>query len=257
MLSILLVAGLFAWAATRPSHERVWRTEQAVLPQVTFDGDRVHVRNVRDFTYRSKDDFTPGYRDRTYDLEKIETLWFGISRFTREWRGPAHTFLSFGFADGQYVAVSVEARREATETYSVWKGALRWYELIYVIGVRAVTWNVPVHLYPIRATREQVRALFVAMMERARQVEQRPEFYHTFTNSCATNILAPVNRIATRRIPFGLEVILPGYADRLAHQRGLIDTDLPLARAREHFLVNDRARTAIAHPDFSARIRAG
>ncbi|HEX2081098.1 MAG TPA: DUF4105 domain-containing protein [Longimicrobium sp.] len=263
MLTILLVAGLFAWAATRPSHGRVWRAEQAVLPQVTFDGSKVHVRNVRDFTYRSKTDFTPGYRDRTYDLDRIETLWFGLSPFTREWRGPAHAFLSFGFSDSQYVAVSVEARREATETYSVWKGALRRYELIYVIGeerdvigVRAVTWNVPVHLYPIRATREQVRALFVGMMERARQVEQRPEFYHTFTNNCTTNILDPVNRIATRRIPFGLEVILPGYADRLAHERGLIDTDLPLARAREHFLVNDRARAAIAYPDFSIRIRA-
>lgn len=261
MLSILLVAGLFAWA-TRPSHERVWRAEQAVLPQVTFEGRRVHVRNVRDFTYRSKTDFTPAYRDRTYDLDRLRRVWFGVSPFTREWRGPAHAFLSFEFTDSQYVAVSVEARREATETYSVWKGALRRYELIYVIGeerdvigVRAVTWNVPVHLYPIRATREQVRALFVGMMERARQVEQRPEFYHTFTNSCSTNILHPVNRIATRKIPWGLEVILPGYADRLAYERGLIDTDLPLAQARKRFLVNDRARAAIDSPDFSTRIR--
>ena len=100
MLTILLIAGVFAWVSSRPSHERAWRPEQAVLPRVTIDGGRVHVRNVRDFTYRSTDDFTAGYRERTYELDRIETLWFGLSPFTRDWRGPAHAFLSFGFADG-------------------------------------------------------------------------------------------------------------------------------------------------------------
>lgn len=260
---VLLLGYLAMRFTTRPSHGRAWRPEQAVMPSITFDGGRVHVRGVRDFAFRSATDFTPAYRDRTYDLEKIERVWFVLSPFTREWRGPAHSFLSFEFSDGQYVSVSVEARRETGEAYSIWKGALRRYELIYVIGeerdvigVRAVTQDDPVYLYPARATPEQARTLFVAMLRRAQELEHEPTFYNTFTNNCTTNILDQVNRILPERIPFGLSILLPGYSDRLAFERGLIDTELSLEQARARFEINDRARAAIRDPDFSTRIRS-
>lgn len=262
-LAAILAAG---WAVlhlgTRPSHARTWRTEQSVLPRVAVSDSFVTVHNVRDFTFRSPTDFTPGYRDRRYDLNKIERVWFVLSPFNPDWRGPAHSFLSFSFSDSQYVSVSVEARREADEEYSVWKGALRQYELMYVIGeerdvigLRAVTWNDPVYLFPVRATPAQARALFVAMMRRAQALEHRPDFYNTFTNNCTTNILEPVNEIASRRIPFGIDILLPGYSDELAYEHGLIDTDLPLEQARERFRINARAQAAAGAPDFSARIR--
>jgi hypothetical protein len=260
---VLLLGYLAMRFTTRPSHGRAWRAEQAVLPQIAFDGDLVRVRGVRDFTFRSATDFTPAYRDRTYDLRTLDKVWFVLSPFTRDWRGPAHSFLSFGFSDGQYVSVSVEARRETGEMYSILKGALRRFELIYVIGeerdvigVRAVTQDDPVYLYPIRATPEQARTLFVAMLRRAQALERTPSFYNTFTNNCTTNILDPVNEIVPRRIPFGLAILLPGYSDRLAFERGLIDTDLPLEQARARFEINARARAAIHDPDFSARIRS-
>jgi hypothetical protein len=262
VLLVLAVAGLATWIRRRPSHQRAWAAGQAVLPRVTLAGDRVHVRDVRDFAYRSETDFTPGYRDRTYDLDRLQRVWFGLSPFDRDWRGPAHAFLSFQFSDGQYVSISVEARREGGEKYTPLKGALRNYELIYVIGEERdligarVVKDDPVYLYPMRATPAQVRALFVRMLRRAQEVERRPEFYNTFTNNCTTNILEPVNQIADQDIPFGLEILLPGYSDKLAHERGLIDTDLPLEQARTRFEVNERARAAMASSDFSARIRA-
>ena len=259
---VLLVGGAFLWARARPSHGRAWRTEQAVLPGVSVEGNRVRVRNVRDFTYRSAVDFTPAYHDRTYHLDRLERVWFVIAPFTRDWRGPAHSFLTFGFADGQYVGVSVEARFEQGEKYSVWKGALRQYELVYVvgeerdlIGLRAVTWDDPVYLYPVRATPAQVRDLFTRVMRRAQALEASPEFYNTLTNNCTTNILDAVNGMRTDPIPFGLRVLLPGYSDRLAYERGLIDTELSLEEARRTFEINDRAKAAIADPAFSARIR--
>jgi hypothetical protein len=262
VLCLVLIVGVATWARRRPSHQRGWVSEQAVLPSVTLSDDRVQIRNVRDFAYRTGSDFAPAYRDRTYDLDQLKRVWFGLSPFNRDWRGPAHAFLSFEFADGQFVGVSVEARRQAGEKYSLWKGALRQYELMYVIaeerdlvGVRVVK-DDPVYLYPMRATPEQARALFVRMLRRARQVERRPEFYNTFSNNCTTNILAPVNQIAEKDIPFGLEILLPGYSDKLAHERGLIDTDLSLEQARARFEVNERAKAAAHDPDFSTRIRA-
>jgi hypothetical protein len=260
---VLLLAYVALRATTRPTHERAWRPEQARLPAITTEGSLVHVRNVRDFTWRSARDFTPAYHERTYDLRKLDRVWFVLSPFNRNWRGPAHTFLSFGFSDGQYVSVSVEARREAGENYSIMRGALRKFELMYVIaeerdviGVRAVTQNDPVYLYPVRATPAQARALFTAMLKRAAEIEHEPAFYNTFTNNCTTSILRPVNDLLDKDIPLSLGIVLPGYSDKLAFQRGLIDTDLPLEEARKRFEVNDRARAAIHDPDFSARIRS-
>ncbi len=247
----------------RPRHDRLWSTEHAILPSIIFDDRLVHIRNVRDFTYRSADDFTPGYRDRTYYLERLERVWFVLAPFTRDWRGPAHSFLSFGFSDSQYLSISVEARREVGRPYSLWKGALRQFELIYVIGeerdligLRAALWDTPVYLYPIRATPEQVRGVFVGMLRRAQRLEQQPEFYNTFTNNCTTNILDAVNAIAPTPIPFGLKILLPGYSDALAHERELIDTELSLGAARARYQVNERAKRALLQPDFSLRIRA-
>jgi hypothetical protein len=271
MMGVAILAGIAAagfggavLGRAEPSHERAWIEEQRMLPSITFDDSVVHVRGVRNFSYRSVDDFTPGYDDRSYDLRRLERVWYVLSPFSARWRGPAHSFLSFGFSDGAFVSVSVEARRERGEAYSPLKGLLRRYELMYVIGderdligLRAVTWDDPVYLYPMRATPEQARALFTDMMRRAAALEQRPEFYNTFTNNCTTNILDPVNRIAEKRIPYGLDVLLPGYSDRLAYRLGLIDTELSLEEARARYLVNARARAAADDPDFSLRIRGG
>ncbi len=247
----------------QPSHARPWRPEQARLPHIVFDDRCVHIQHVRDFTFRSSDDFTPGYRDQTYHLDRLERVWLVLAPFRRNWRGPAHSFLSFGFSDSQYLSISVEARREMGQAYSLWKGALRQFEMIYVIGeerdligLRAALWDTPVYLYPMRATPEQVHGVFLHMLRRAQALEQQPTFYNTFTNNCTTNILDAVNAIAPKPIPFGLKILLPGYSDALAHERGLIDTELSLEEARTRFQVNERAKAAMGLPDFSARIRS-
>jgi hypothetical protein len=246
-----------------PSHHRPWRPEQAVLPHIVLEDRVVHIHNVRDFIFRSSDDFTPGYRDQTYHLDRLEHVWFVLAPFSRDWRGPAHSFLSFGFSDARYLSISVEARREIGQLFSVWKGALRQFELIYVIGeerdligLRAAVWDTPVYLYPMRATPAQVQGVFLHMLRRAQALEQQPAFYNTFTNNCSTNILDAVNAIAPKPIRFGLKLLLPGYSDVLAHERGLIDTDLSLEDARTTFQVNERAKAALELPDFSVRIRS-
>jgi hypothetical protein len=245
------------------SGERSWTAGHERLAEVRFDGSLVHVRHVRDFDYRTADDPTPRWLDRTYDLRRLERAWLVISPFDARWRGPAHAFVSFGFADGSHVSVSVEARRAAGEAYSVWRGLLRRFVTIFVvaeerdaIGLRAVVLGKAVHLYPIRAEAARIRGVFAGMLRRAEEVRRRPEFYHTITNNCATSILAAVNALAPRRIPYGPRVLLPGYLDGVAFGRGLIDTELSLAEAREAFRVDARARAAyVGGADFSRAIR--
>jgi hypothetical protein len=250
-------------ALLTPSHDRRWAVDQSVLPFVEFEGDLAHVHGVRNFRWTSATTFTPAWEDRSYDLRQVASAWYVLVPFSRRWRGPAHAFVTFGFDDGRYLAISVEARREEGETYGVIKGLLRRFELIYVIGDerdligrRAVFDGSDVYLYPIRARREAVRAVFRGMLERADRIHATPEFYNTITNNCTLNLVRHVNQLVPRRIPSSWRIAVPGYSDEVIHRLGLIDSTGTLDEVREQFRINNRARAALDAPDFSSRIRA-
>jgi hypothetical protein len=258
----LLLAGLAKWSFSTPSNDRHWSVDQSVLPIAEFSGDSVLVRGVRNFHWTGVRNFEPAWEDRSYRLDRLATAWYVLVPFSRGWRGPAHAFVSFGFDDGQYVAISVEARRETGEIYGMLAGLLRQFELIYVIGDerdligrRAVYDGTDVFLYPIRAERADLRAMFTDMLDRANTLHDRPEFYNTVTNSCTMNLVRHVNRIAPGHIPSSWRVILPGYSDEVARGLGLIDSTLTLEQARERYRVNSRARAAVDSADFSRRVR--
>ena len=256
------VAGMLVLRSRAPSHSREWSIDQSVLPAATFSGDAVRVDGVRNFRWTSSTTFTPAWESRTYDLQQAATAWYVVVPFGTAWRGPAHAFVSFGFDDGQYVAISIEARREPKEIYGVVAGAVRSYELVYVvgdeqdmIGRRAVFDGTDVDLYPIRAERSQVRQMFVAMLERANAIRARPEFYNTLTNNCTLNLVHHVNTLVPGRIPSSWRIMLPGYSDAVIHGLGLIDTTLTITEARSRYKINAQAQAALGRSDFSARIR--
>jgi hypothetical protein len=237
-------------STVRPRNDRDWTADEARLPKVAIDagGGRVTVRDLRFVTYRTTADYDVHWYDQTFDLDRIATVDFVVEPFA-SWRGPAHTFLTFGFDGGEHVAVSVEIRKERGESYSPLAGLFRRYELIYVlgderdlIGLRANVRHDPVYLFPIRATRGQVRALFLSMAGRAEQLEHRPEFYNTLTSTCTTNILRHVNELRDEAIPaWDLRVLLPGYSDDLAWKLGLIEAGGTLEEARRRFRINGRS----------------
>jgi hypothetical protein len=267
VIGALVLAGalvlMLVWLRQRPSNDRDWLPNEAVMPGVTFRGRLVDVRNVRVTTYRTTEDYTPAYEDRTYDLDRLVRVWFVVEPFSK-WGGAAHTFLSFEFAGPEFVAVSVEARKERGEVYHFLKGLLRRYELLYVVGderdlvrLRSNYRRDDVFVYPIRTARERARALFVEMLERAERLRQHPEFYNTLTSNCTSNIVRHVNHLVPGRVPFSPRWMFPGYADRLAYDLGLIDTELPYDSIRAHFRINERALRYGDAPDFSVRIREG
>jgi hypothetical protein len=258
----LFLLGLM-WSFLTPSHDRRWAVDQSVLPFVEFDGDSAHVHGVRNFHWTSATEFTPGWEDRRYDLRQVATAWYVLVPFSRRWRGPAHAFVTFGFDDGRYLAISIEARREVGETYGVIKGLLRRFELIYVlgeerdlIGRRAVYDGSDVYLYPIRASRDAIRTVFRGMLDRADRIHATPEFYHSITNNCTLNLVRHVNQLVPDRIPWSWQTVLPGYSDEVIQRLGLIDSTGSMAEVRARFLINERARAALDAPDFSHRIRA-
>ena len=261
VLAMIVAIGIWM-ASLEPRGDRAWIPEQAVAAEASVDRGVARVHNLRDFTYTTRKEFKVKYADRTYDLNKLTSVWYVLTPFNESWRGPAHSFVSFGFADSQFVSISVEARREPGETYDAVKGLFRRFELMYVIGderdligQRAAFDSDRVYLYPIKASPERMRFMFVSMLERANKLRERPEFYNTLTNNCTSNVVAHVNRIVPNAVPSGYKTMMPGYTDEVAMKLGLIDTKLDLDKARERFQINARARKYINDPQFSLRIR--
>jgi hypothetical protein len=257
--ALAAVAGVLV-AMRRPSNERTWSPDQERLAHAEIRGDLVTIRDIRNFTYRSTTDYTPGYYDRTFDLRKLDSVWFVVEPFGRH--GAAHTFVSFGFADHDFLAISIEIRKEVGESFSVLRGILREYEVMYVfgderdlIGLRANHRKDEVYLYRIRATPEAMREMFLSMIERANALRAKPEFYNTLTNTCTTNLVDHVNRIVPGRVPFHTAVLLPATADRFAYDLGLLDTAIAFEETKRAAKINELAARYADDPAFSRRIR--
>jgi len=250
------------WLFQKPSNRRDWSPEQVVLPESRFDGDRVEIIGIRDCRYRSTTDFTVIHRDQVFDLTRLERLDFFVEPFAG-WRGPAHTFFSFGFDDGDQLAVSIEVRRERGEEFSVLGGLTRHFELMYIVaterdlvGIRTVHRGNRVYRYPIRAGTDRIRQLMVGMLRRANELRDHPEFYNTLSNTCTTNIVRHLNEVSDPHVSWwNPRVLFPGYSDRLAHALGLIDSRRSVEADRESFEIGELARAAIDAPHFSRRIR--
>lgn len=269
VFTALLVAGTFAVVhfSTQASNERDWNDDQDILPYAEIEGDLVSIHNIRNFSYASTTSYTKNYYDKVFDLNKIKKVWYVVEPFSG-FPGSAHTFLSFEFEGEEnknenFVSISIEIRKEKGEAFSAFKGLFNKYELMYVIAderdaikLRSNYRKDLVYVYPINATKEKTRELFLDMVARANDLRDRPEFYNTITNTCTTNIVDHVNKITPSKVPFfNLRILLPANSDKLAYDLGLIDTNLSFEEARARYFINDRAIKYADDPDFSRKIR--
>lgn len=257
------VFGYF-WSRVEPSNDRHWQPDVARLASASIDGDRVTLRNIRDFDYRSETDYTVRYYDATFDLRELE----GVDLLSVYWMGDAiaHVMLSFVFADDRYVTVSIETRKEIGERYDTIRGFFRQYELIYVVGderdlIRLRT-NVrrdpveDVYLFRTGVSRASARRLFLDYLREINALNERPEFYNTGTTNCTTNVYRHT-KVNPGKHRFSWKILLSGYAAEFVYENGLLDSRMPFAELRRISHVNPVALAADRAPDFSARIRAG
>jgi hypothetical protein len=244
-----------------PRNDRDWGADQEFIPEIEIQGNQVTIKNFRYCRYRSTTDYDVSWETRTYDLDKLIGVDFVVEPFS-SWRGLAHTFLTFSFSDGDYVSISVEIRKEKGEIYSP-LSALYWnFELTYVIGderdpigLRANIRKDPVHLYPIKARKDQVQKLFLSMLKRANKLSQKPEYYDSLFNTCTTNISRHLFENFNLDLGFDIRILFPGYSDAIAFELGLIDTDKALAEARDLYLINKRSYFGAKRNAWSKQIR--
>ncbi|MGC2195556.1 MAG: DUF4105 domain-containing protein [Terriglobales bacterium] len=250
------------WLSLRPSNHRAWQPDVAETAWAEVNGTKVAIHNFRNCDYRAEFDYTCRWETKTFDLSAIN----GLDLFLTYWGSPwiAHPIVSFSFADGTHVAMSVETRKQVGETYSAIRGFFRSYELIYTISderdlVRLRTnyrTGEEVFLYHTRATPQLAQAIFLAYLRKANALRDKPEWYNALTDNCTNNIAAHVREAGPDLIPrWDWRLLLNGKSDELLYQHGYLASGLCFAELKQRAHINPVARAANDAPDFSQRIR--
>ncbi len=248
------------WFSLRPSNERNWQPDVSRTAWADVNGDTVTLHNLRNCDYRTESDYTPHWETRTVNLARLTGLDLAICYWGSPWM--AHPILSFQFADGPPVAMSIETRKEVGETYSAIGGFYRQYELIFIAAderdVLRVRTNYrkgeDIYLYRTTTTPADARKLFMEYVKSINGLHAHPRWYNALTTNCTTAIRH--QRPPGERAPFDWRILANGKMDELFYERHLLVTDgLPFAQLKNRALINPAAQAAGASPDFSRLIR--
>ena len=261
--AVLFLIALYWWSGLHPSNDREWQTDVEKLASATVEGHLVHVRNIRNFDYRGETDYTPGYEEKTYDLDKLQ----GVDLIAVYWMGPAiaHTFLSFDFGGSDHLAISIETRKKKGDIYSTLRGFFRQYELYYVVAderdvirLRTNYRHDPpedVYIYRMKGDIDDGRRVFLQYIQKINALNTTPEFYNTLTSNCTTDIWSNT-LVNEHHVPLSWKILLSGYVPEYLYETGRLDTHVPFDSLRQSAHVNERAHAADEASDFSQRIRA-
>jgi hypothetical protein len=70
-----VIALVFGWWSTiRPSNDRDWQTDVARNATASIDNDHLVVHNVRNFNWRSDQDFDQRWEQRSYELSQLHDV---------------------------------------------------------------------------------------------------------------------------------------------------------------------------------------
>jgi hypothetical protein len=268
---LLLCAGCFGlvlvwWLHLKPSNDRPWEADLAQEPWAEIDGNQVTLHNFRFCEYRTEMEYTCQWLTKTLDLSQLR----GVDLAITYWGSPyiAHPILSFQFGDHDYVAASIETRKENGEGYSAILGFFRQYELVYVFAderdlIKLRTnyrKDEEVYLFHTDAQPQWARELFVEYLRRANYLREHPEWYNALTRNCTTVIfgaMADMGRLPPGTTLHNWQILLNGRSDEMLYKGGNFEGNLPFPELKESAHINATAKEAGDDPDFSIRIREG
>jgi hypothetical protein len=252
---------LIWWQRIAPSNDRIWADDVAQMTTGTVDGNRITLRNVRNFDWRSNTDYTQRWETRHYDLDRLNS----VDMIMSYWTGPAiaHMLISFGFDDGEHVVFSVEIRRERIESFSEIGGFFKEFELSViaaderdVIRVRTNVRGEDTYLYRLRMQVSAMRSLFLGYIDEANTLVRTPRFYNTVTVNCTTLVYQMMQRIVGY-LPLSYRLIFSGYLPEYVYRVGGLDQRYSIKELRALGRISERAKESDRSEAFSADIRRG
>ncbi|MEL6330244.1 MAG: DUF4105 domain-containing protein [Planctomycetota bacterium] len=268
-LSRLSMAGVLAacmalvvarWTAT-PRLDRPWQPQLERQASAIVEGDRLTIRDVRDFRWNPDGSFEPSWTTREYSLASLRGIEMILEPFPAN---PlmAHTMLSFDFGEDGRLLLSIEARKEIGEDYGAIKGGLNRFELMYIFlderdayGIRAHE-DKQLYAFPIRADALRLRAFLLSLCATANILQTQPRFYQIVRDNCTTAWIEHSDALAEQPLGLQLDTVFNGRIARRLHAAGEVETDLSYEEAKRLFRIDDRVLDCLDSPDFSDCIRA-
>ena len=246
VLVVLLTLFLAWWLQLKPGHDREWEPAVAVLPRATRGADFVTIENVRNFEYRSLDDFIPRYETRTYRLANLR----GVDVIFFNWGAPlmSHPVLVFDFGSDGRICFSIEVRFRKGQAYSVLRSLYRQQELIFLAAderdviLRRTKYGRPQqsHLYRLNIRHWEAQGAFLDYIGTINSLYETPRWYHGVCANCTTSFY----RLPSRRCRLDWRVIANGRLDLALYTAGRLDRSLPFAELKRLAYLNDVANAA-------------
>ncbi len=230
------------WLTLKPSNDRVWDANSAVLPRAKLEGDVIKFENIRNSTYRSKTDFTPSYYDKQFHLSNLVAVDLLLYYWGSPWL--SHPTLIFDFGAEGRVGISIEVRYRQGQVYDIVRSIYRQQELIYLVcdeldAILQETEFAPsaaeTYLYRIQADATETR---IALLDYASQIEslaENPRWYNSVTANCTTSIF----RHPHNHAEWDWRMLLNGWLDRCLYDRGRLDRSVPFEQLRKSSRINE------------------
>jgi hypothetical protein len=241
-----LMVFLVWWLRLKPSHDRDWQPCVALLPRASCAGDAVTIENVRNFEYRSLDDFTSRYESRTFHLANLtgaDIIFFnwGIALMS-------HPVLVFDFGPEGRVCMSIEVRFRKGQRFSITRSLYRQQELIFLVAderdviLRRTKHGQPqdARLYRFQGTTVELRAAFLDYVGAINRLYEKPRWYHGLTANCTTSFY----RLPNSRCRLDWRVLANGRLDRALYDDGRLDRSLSFQELHRIAYLNDVANLA-------------
>jgi hypothetical protein len=246
--TVLGVATLFVawWLRQKPSHDREWDPSVAVLPRAVCKGDMITIENVRNFDYRSPDEFKPRYETRMFHLANLSGTDIVFFNWGSSWM--SHPVLVFDFGPDGRVCISAEVRYRKGQKYSLIRSLYRQQELIFLVAderdviLSRTKHGRPQtsHLYRFNASAGELRTVFLDYVEAINSMYERPRWYHGLCANCTTTFY----RLPNSRSRCDWRVLANGRLDRALYEDGRLDRTLPFPELRRTSYLNDVANSA-------------
>ena len=249
------------WISVSPPDEGNWSPDVARQTTGVFDGNKVTLTDIRDFDWESRESYKERWITRTYDLEEIET----VDMFLSYWGGPemAHFILSFGFSNGEYLAWSIEVRREIGGSYSPVADFFKEHTLVIlaaterdVVGVRSNIRGEDVQLYRLPTPKESAKDLFREYIRDANRLADQPYWYNSITTNCTTVVFRMMAALG-RGPDFDWRMIVNGYLPEYGYEKGYLSQAVSFEELRDAARIAPRATASGLEDGFSEAIRVG